>query len=66
MARVEGQTVKVGDCWVGFKCDVEQAGQIYRIEGDRLFLQAGPNGFEGGYIGGQETTVQRAQDCWID
>lgn len=65
MATVEGQTVKVGD-WVGFKCDVEQSGQIYRIEGDRLFLQAGPNGFVGGYIGGQETTVQRAQDCWID
>lgn len=65
MAKVEGQPVKVGD-YVSFKCDIEQGGQIYKIEGDRLFLKAGPNGFEGGYIGGQETTVQRASDCWID
>jgi hypothetical protein len=65
MAKVEGQTVKVGD-YVSFKCDIEQGGTIYKIEGDRLFLQAGPNGFEGGYIGGQDTTVQRASDCWID
>ena len=65
MAKVEGQPVKVGD-YVGFKSDIEQGGVIYKIEGDRLFLKAGPNGFEGGYIGGQETTVQRASDCWID
>ena len=65
MAKVEGQPVKVGD-YVSFKCDIEQGGQIYKIEGDRLFLRAGPEGFEGGYIGGQETTVQMASDCWID
>jgi hypothetical protein len=65
MARVDGQQVKVGD-WVGFKCDIEQGGQIYKIEGNRLFLQAGPNGFEGGYIGGQDTTVQMASDCWLE
>lgn len=65
MAKVDGQIVLVGD-WVSFKSDIEQTGQVYRIEGDRLFLQAGPNGFEGGYIGGQETTVQRAQDCWME
>jgi hypothetical protein len=65
VAKVEGQPVKVGD-YVSFKCDIEQGGQIYKIEGDRLFLRAGPNGFEGGYIGGQETTVQMASDCWID
>jgi len=65
MAKVDGQTVKVGD-YVSFKCDIEQGGTIYKIEGDRLFLQAGPNGFEGGYIGGQDTTIQRASDCWID
>lgn len=65
MAKVEGQPVKVGD-YVGFKCDIEQGGVIYKIEGDRLFLRAGPEGFEGGYIGGQETTVQMASDCWID
>ena len=65
MARVDGQTVKVGD-YVGFKCDIEQGGTIYKIEGNRLFLQAGPNGFDGDYIGGQDTTVQRAEDCWLD
>jgi hypothetical protein len=65
MAQVDGQTVKIGD-WVGFKSDIEQGGQIYRIEGDRLFLKAGPNGFDGDYIGGSETTVQRASDCWLD
>ena len=65
MAKVEGQTVKVGD-YVSFKCDIEQGGVIYKIEGSRLFLRAGPEGFEGGYIGGQETTVQQASDCWID
>ena len=65
MAKVEGQPVKVGD-YVGFKCDIEQGGVIYKIAGDRLFLRAGPEGFEGGYIGGQETTVQMASDCWID
>ena len=65
MAKVDGQTVKVGD-YVGFKSDIEQGGQIYKIEGDRLFLRAGPNGFDGDYIGGQETTVQRAVDCWLD
>ena len=65
MARVDGQQVKVGD-YVSFKSDIEQGGTIYKIEGDRLFLQAGPNGFDGDYIGGSETTVQRAVDCWLD
>jgi len=65
MAQVDGQTVKVGD-YVGFKSDIEQGGTIYRIEGNRLFLRAGPNGFEGDYIGGAETTVQMAVDCWLD
>jgi hypothetical protein len=65
MAKVDGQVVKVGD-WVSFKCDIEQSGRITRIEGDRLFLEAGPNGFDGDYIGGQETTVQSARDCWIE
>ena len=65
MARVDGQQVKVGD-YVGFKSDIEQGGTIYKIEGDRLFLRAGPNGFDGDYIGGSETTVQRAVDCWLD
>jgi hypothetical protein len=65
MARVDGVEVRVGD-YVSFKSDIEQGGRIYKIEGNRLFLEAGPNGFEGGYIGGQDTTVQRAEDCWLE
>lgn len=64
MTTVDGQRVQVGQ-WVSFKCDIEQSGRIYRIEGDRLFLE-NPNGFDGDYIGGQETTVQRAGDCWLE
>ena len=64
MATVDGQTVKVGD-WVSFKCDVEQSGKIIKISGDRLTLE-NPNGFDGGYIGGQEVTTQTARDCWIE
>jgi hypothetical protein len=64
MAQVDGQAVKVGD-WVSFKCDIEQCGKIVRIEGDQLTLE-NPNGFEGGYIGGQEKTIQSARDCWIE
>ena len=65
MAIVDGQRVQVGD-YVSFKCDIEQGGTIYKIEGDRLYIQAGPNGFDGDYIGGQETTIQLARDCWLE
>ena len=65
MATVDGQRVNVGD-YVSFKCDIEQGGKIYKIEGNRLFIQAGPNGFDGDYIRGAETTVQMASDCWLD
>ena len=64
MATVDGQVVKVGD-WVSFKSDIEQSGRIYKIDGNRLFLE-NPNGFEGDYIGGAETTVELAVDCWLD
>ena len=65
MARVDGHPVKVGDS-VCFKSDVEQSGTIVKIQGDILTLQAGPNGFEGGYIGGSEYTTEYAWDCWFD
>ena len=64
MATVDGQRVQVGD-WVSFKSDIEQSGRIYKIEGDRLFLE-NPNGFEGDYVSGAETTVELAVDCWLD
>ena len=64
MALVEGKRVQVGDS-VSFKCDIEQCGTIYKIEGDRLFLES-KYGFQGDYIGGQEKTIQSARDCWIE
>ena len=64
MAIVDGKRVQVGDV-VCFKCDIEQSGTIYKIEGDRLFLES-KYGFHGDYIGGQEKTIQSARDCWIE
>lgn len=65
MATVDGQRVQVGD-WVSFKSDIEQSGKIEAIlSGNRLVL-TNPNGFQGDYIGGLETTVQQAVDCWIE
>jgi len=66
MARVEGQIVKVGDV-VGFKSDTEQDGKIIKINGDQLTLEAVHDcGFYGDYIGGQQTTIQMARDCWLN
>jgi hypothetical protein len=63
---IEGKTVKVGE-WVGFKSDIEQSGKIVAIKrgtrGPVLVLE-NPNGFDGGYIGGQRTTEVDAADCW--
>lgn len=65
MAIVDGKRVQVGD-WVSFKCDIEQSGKIEAIlSGNRLVL-TNPNGFEGDYIGGSETTIQSARDCWME
>jgi hypothetical protein len=68
MATVEGQTVKVGDC-VGFKCDIEQWGEIVAIRksasGHWELVLENTNGFSGEYIGGSTKTVERASDCWI-
>jgi hypothetical protein len=66
VAKVDGQQVKVGD-WVCFKSDIEQCGRIDAIlSGNRLVLKPGANGFQGAYIGGLETTIERAEDCWIE
>jgi hypothetical protein len=69
-AIVEGKEVKVGD-WVGFKCDIEQYGQIIEIK-DGGFLSPAvvlvlqnENGFDGGYIGGQTITEETADRCWL-
>lgn len=67
-AKVEGEVVKVGD-YVGFKCDIEQSGRITKITrsatGNVELHLEDEYGFEGGYIGGDTTTVQYADDCWV-
>jgi hypothetical protein len=65
MALVDGQRVRVGD-WVSFKSDVEQSGQITAVLSEGRLVLTNPNGFQGDYIGGQETTIQRARDCWLE
>ena len=65
MALVDGQRVRVGD-WVCFKSDVEQSGQIQAILSGNELVLTNPNGFQGDYIGGCLTTIERAQDCWIE
>ena len=67
-AKVQGQTVQIGD-WVGFKADIEQSGQIIDIKssymGQALVLE-NKGGFHGDYIGGSTITTEEASDCWID
>lgn len=66
--KVEGQEVKIGDR-VGFKSDIEQSGRIVGIYKDGHYpatlVLENPNGFEGGYIGGQTITEEYADDCWV-
>jgi len=63
-ALVNGVAVYIGDC-VSFKCDIEQCGTVIAIHGDDLTLER-PDGFDGGYIGGDTTTIMEASRCWID
>jgi FKBP-type peptidyl-prolyl cis-trans isomerase 2 len=56
--------VKVGDA-VGFKSDYEQHGRITKISGNQLTL-SNPDGFGGDYLRYATTTVEHADDCWID
>lgn len=64
---IDGQLVEAGD-YVGFKCDIEQSGRIEKItkdwRGATLHL-VNEDGFEGGYIGGETTHQERAEDCWV-
>jgi len=65
MATVDGQRVRVGD-WVSFKSDIEQSGRIEAVLSEGRLVLTNPNGFQGDYIGGLETTIQLARDCWLD
>ena len=66
--KIDGVEVKVGDS-VGFKSDIEQSGQISKIErtqfGVQLTLKS-KYGFHGDYIGGSTVTTEMASDCWVD
>ena len=68
-AFVDGQKVKVGDT-VCFKSDVEQCGRITKINtnamGSVILTLHSEYGFHGDYIGGEEYTTERAQDCWVE
>ena len=65
-AKVEGNTVKVGD-YVCFKSDHEQCGKIVEIiRGTTLVLFKDEHGFAGDYIGGENYTRVDARDCWIE
>ena len=68
-AMVDGTRVYVGD-WVGFKCDIEQSGQILEIRkgfnGTEFVLGSGNDVFSGGYIGGEVRHTILAEDCWAD
>lgn len=65
-AKVEGNTVKVGD-YVCFKSDYEQCGKIVEIiRGTTLVLFKDDSGFGGDYIGGENYTRVDSRDCWIE
>jgi hypothetical protein len=65
-AKVEGNTVKIGD-YVCFKSDFEQCGKIVEIiRGTTLVLFKDDHGFAGDYIGGENYTRVDARDCWIE
>lgn len=68
-ATVDGKQVKVGD-HVSFKSDYEQAGQITKIERDRMgnvtLTLENENGFGGEYLRYATTTTVWASDCWLD
>jgi hypothetical protein len=69
IAYVEGQGIGIGD-WVCFKSDVEQSGQVVKIQqgifGRTRLVLENLNGFQGGYIGGQTQTIEDASDCWLE
>ncbi len=69
-ATVDGKRVQIGET-VSFKSDVEQYGTLIEIEKrgayTALHLKS-PHveGFEGEYIGGQDSTWVAASSCWLD
>jgi hypothetical protein len=66
-----GTILKIGD-WIGFKCDIEQAGCIIKIEKGRgfgcgaLLTLESKHGFDGEYIGGDLITQIDCNDGWTE
>ena len=62
-----GGTAAIGD-HVGFKCDVEQYGEVVAItvRSNGFYDLVLEGNFEGGYIGGETRTTMDARDCWKD
>ena len=68
--KVQDNTiVKVGD-YVSFKSDYEQCGKVTKIArgmfGGVMLTLYREDGFEGDYLRGADTTVQNAEDCWVE
>ena len=67
----DGHILKVGDI-VGFKCDIEQYGEIVDIKRPSEFFKptvvdlSNPSGFDGEYIGGETKTTESIDDVWKD
>jgi hypothetical protein len=55
--------LKVGD-WVGFKCDVEQIGQVKEIQRRGALVVENKNGFEGEDIGGDTKVLIGFDHVW--
>ena len=69
--NIGNKEVKLGDP-VAFKCDIEQYGILRKIEQvphqRHIYILTLENeyGFSGEYIGGDTTTTQFADRCWVD
>ena len=62
--REEEHDIEVGD-WVGFKCDIEQYGNIKSIQrGRNTLILTNEDGFDGDYIGGDTETLVSFEDIW--
>ena len=67
----DGKILKVGD-FVGFKCDIEQYGEIVGIKRQSgmfrptMVVLSNPSGFDGDYIGGETKTTESVDDVWKD
>lgn len=60
---LKGRPVKLGDS-ISFKSDFEQYGKVIKIEGHFLTLHKPFEGFEGDYIGGDNSIRIHVSECF--